>query len=158
VNSASTACVDHISDGLSCDKIPNFCTVAEVQVVCPRFCGLCACVGSTVCSLSCDFENGYCSWSQGITDDLDWSLKRGPTLTGSTGPDHDHTLQTVSGQYAYLEDNSGNPRDTADLQSPFLDLQSPSSSGTETPLWTTSGNQGQGWSMAKVTVRPVSDG
>nr|KAG5710604.1 hypothetical protein BaRGS_013250 [Batillaria attramentaria] len=130
--------------------------------------------------LACDFEQDYCAWKQGRGDKLDWTLNKGSTSTIFTGPDIDHTTNSVLGQYAYLEANSGSAGDTAQLESPSVQLDAPlcmtfwynmygadidsltvlskSSSGTETQLWRLTGNQGQGWKMASVSVPPVADG
>ena len=44
--------------------------------------------------MNCDFESGYCGWTQGTQDDLNWHLNKGMTNTILTGPSVDHTLQT----------------------------------------------------------------
>ncbi|XP_061173555.1 MAM and LDL-receptor class A domain-containing protein 2-like [Saccostrea echinata] len=51
----------------------------------------------------CNFENGLCDWTQLTDDDLDWTLRAGPTPSASTGPTKDHTLNTNTGHYLYLE-------------------------------------------------------
>ena len=46
-------------------------------------------------NITCDFELSYCSWVQDReNDDFDWARNRGPTPTGGTGPDGDHTTGT----------------------------------------------------------------
>lgn len=41
----------------------------------------------------CDFEDGeFCGWTQESNDNFDWTRQSGPTNTGNTGPDFDHTL------------------------------------------------------------------
>ncbi len=43
----------------------------------------------------CNFENGLCRWQQeklpGYSDTFHWLRQHGPTPTGLTGPDADHT-------------------------------------------------------------------
>ena len=43
----------------------------------------------------CDFEAGTCNWLdwQG-NDDFNWTIGSGPTESGGTGPDTDHTFGT----------------------------------------------------------------
>ncbi|KAM8838449.1 MAM and LDL-receptor class A domain-containing protein 2 isoform 2-T2 [Synchiropus picturatus] len=50
---------------------------------------------------SCNFEEGLCIWKQAADDDLDWSVRSGPTETPNTGPPADHTSGT--GSYLYME-------------------------------------------------------
>jgi len=45
-----------------------------------------------IVSASCDFDFGLCyGWKQSDSDVFDWTLKKGPTGSSSTGPDYDHT-------------------------------------------------------------------
>ena len=46
---------------------------------------------------NCTFEAGLCGYRQAGDDDMDWTLQAGPTPSGNTGPDHDHTLGTPAG-------------------------------------------------------------
>ena len=51
---------------------------------------------------SCDFETGYCGYSNEVErDDFDWQLGRG-TVYYYTGPKVDHTTGTALGYYAYI--------------------------------------------------------
>ena len=54
----------------------------------------------------CNFEYGLCDWTQLTDDDLDWTLRKGPTPSASTGPSKDHTLNSNAGHYLYLETSS----------------------------------------------------
>lgn len=47
----------------------------------------------------CDFDNkDFCNWVNLVeTDDFDWTLEYGSTLTYGTGPTYDHTLNTNKG-------------------------------------------------------------
>lgn len=55
-------------------------------------------------SLNCDFEKDFCAWSD--YDDsftFKWNRNKGNTLTDLTGPLNDHTTQSLSGSYAYIQ-------------------------------------------------------
>jgi hypothetical protein len=70
---------------------------------------------------SCALLNG---WQQEVNlagDDIDFRTSEGPTPSGSTGPDVDHTLGTASGNYLYLEASQCVNR-TAVLTSPCISL------------------------------------
>lgn len=48
----------------------------------------------------CDFEKGYCSWTNvhnGKGDDFDWTIWHGTTPSVNTGPTYDHTLRNARG-------------------------------------------------------------
>lgn len=48
---------------------------------------------------SCTFENGMCTWQNSEqSDDFDWLLSTGETMTAGTGPTQDHTLGTPYGK------------------------------------------------------------
>lgn len=51
----------------------------------------------------CNFESGLCGWTQDTTDDINWTLKSGPTPTPNTGPNVDHSTGIDTGHYLYLE-------------------------------------------------------
>ena len=42
----------------------------------------------------CDFEAGWCQYTQAQDDDFDWNRNNGRTLSTYTGPDVDHTTGT----------------------------------------------------------------
>ncbi|KAK7094855.1 MAM and LDL-receptor class A domain-containing protein 1-like [Littorina saxatilis] len=133
-----------------------------------------------VSDLNCDFENGTCAWSQANDDVLNWHMHKGLTSTINTGPSNDHTLGTVMGHYVYLESSEGKIGDAADLHSPSLQLTNPlcvqfwynmygadidtlslwtkSSKGKQSMIWSKSGDQGQGWQEAKVSMTQAPDG
>ncbi|XP_072310698.1 MAM domain-containing protein 2-like isoform X2 [Eucyclogobius newberryi] len=67
----------------------------------------------------CDFELGFCGYSQDRhSDDADWNRRRGPTPTSYTGPRGDHT--TGLGYYVHLEASPLLPGQSARLRSPSL--------------------------------------
>ncbi|CAG5126615.1 unnamed protein product, partial [Candidula unifasciata] len=75
----------------------------------------------------CDFESGFCHWTQHTGDDqFDWSITSGATDTKTTGPSVDHTYKTDAGHYIYIESSSPRiPNDTAVIESPTLNGTSP---------------------------------
>ena len=125
---------------------------------------------------ACDFQSGFCSWTQSKTDDFDWTRKKNGTLSAGTGPPFDHTFRSDTGYYIYIETSA--PRKTNDraiLVSPQLDGQSTRcfkfwyhmygrsigrliihqvENGSTTPrtLWIKSGDQGNRWHHGYVTV------
>nr|CAH0101640.1 unnamed protein product [Daphnia galeata] len=73
------------------------------------------------CLGHCNFDGGFCGWSNDQEDDFDWNLGRG-SLSGVTGPITGH----YSRGYAYID--SGYPRrpgDRARLLSPSMDSTDP---------------------------------
>ncbi|XP_068930890.1 enteropeptidase [Petaurus breviceps papuanus] len=47
--------------------------------------------------INCNFEDGFCYWSQYIKDDEKWERIQGSSYPPMTGPDYDHTLGNFSG-------------------------------------------------------------
>ena len=66
----------------------------------------------------CDFEKGDCDWTQLADDDFDWDRGSGQTPTAHTGPSVDHSTDTGSGHYYYLESSNRLPAKTAKMASP----------------------------------------
>ncbi|XP_045625135.2 MAM and LDL-receptor class A domain-containing protein 2 [Procambarus clarkii] len=80
----------------------------------------------------CDFEFGFCHWSQDLLDDLDWIRKTGEMLDEHVGPDYDHTYGNETGFYMYLQSVKGSQGKNAKVSSaPFL----PSSGGCHFRFW-----------------------
>ncbi|XP_065183994.1 MAM and LDL-receptor class A domain-containing protein 1-like [Sycon ciliatum] len=137
------------------------------------------CVGgiSTCTSTITTFNSGFDGYTQDKTDKFDWTRQRGSTGSISTGPSSD---QSGSGYYMYIETSS--PRvsgDVASLLSPVysapvatcqfsffyhmygatvnrLTVNAVPSSGSAIQLWTLSGNQGNSWKSATVSLSKVS--
>lgn len=123
------------------------------------------------------FEAGFQNWVQGQEDDFNWSIGSGATPTYLTGPEN-----AVNGSnYMYIETSAPNyPNKTADLISPCFDLsglESPAlyfyyhmfggigslkvdardSNGDWITLWSLSGNQGNSWFLAEVSLADYID-
>ncbi|XP_039549254.1 MAM and LDL-receptor class A domain-containing protein 1 isoform X2 [Pimephales promelas] len=75
--------------------------------------------------LMCDFEEGLCSWTQELEEDMfDWTRIQGPTPTFNTGPWKDHTHANADGHFLFIESSEPQKfKDTAVLISrPFLPI------------------------------------
>eukprot|EP00057_Strongylocentrotus_purpuratus_P007164 XP_011661638.1 PREDICTED: MAM and LDL-receptor class A domain-containing protein 1-like [Strongylocentrotus purpuratus] len=59
---------------------------------------------SPICG--CDFDLDLCTFTQAITDDIDWTRLSGNTPSTYTGPENDHTIGTAAGFYIYTEASS----------------------------------------------------
>lgn len=66
------------------------------------------------------FENGILDWKTDNTLPLKWTSNSGKTPTFNTGPVRDHTTNSASGKYIYLETSIGQKGDKARLLSPVL--------------------------------------
>ncbi|NOQ27949.1 MAG: T9SS type A sorting domain-containing protein [Bacteroidales bacterium] len=119
------------------------------------------------------FESGIGTWTQDSNDDLDWTVDASGTPSSNTGP----SSADEGTYYIYVESSSPNyPSKVAILNSPCLDLTAESSAnfnfayhmygatmgtielqastdGTSwTTLWTKSGDQGNSWYNASVSL------
>ncbi|XP_062407771.1 MAM and LDL-receptor class A domain-containing protein 1 [Sardina pilchardus] len=94
------------------------------------------------CPLSglCDFEEGDCNWTQLADDDFDWVRGSGPTPTADTGPSVDHSTNTDTGHYYYLESSNQLPASRAKMASSAF----PSGKGKCLQLWYHMLGQGMG--------------
>ncbi|KAL5006372.1 hypothetical protein ScPMuIL_015178 [Solemya velum] len=120
------------------------------------------------CGTSCDFEHGMCGWVNPARDNLDWILHNGTTASSWTGPTGDHTTNSTSGHYIFLEATSSQQGDKALLESArytdsngscvlsfwysmygrnigSLKVLLKDSSDQITTLWQKAGDQGKGW-------------
>lgn len=70
-------CADGEDEALDCDKIPE--------------------------NARCNFEHGWCGWTNATGRPLNWTLHRGPTPSERTGPNYDHTYRNATGTYAYVD-------------------------------------------------------
>ncbi|XP_011878033.1 PREDICTED: ALK tyrosine kinase receptor [Vollenhovia emeryi] len=69
-------CADGEDEFANCDKIPE--------------------------NARCNFENGWCGWTNEPGRPLNWTLHSGPTPTERTGPRYDHTYRNETGMYAFV--------------------------------------------------------
>ncbi|XP_024885516.1 leukocyte tyrosine kinase receptor [Temnothorax curvispinosus] len=69
-------CVDGEDEALECDKIPA--------------------------NAKCNFEDGWCGWTNVPGRPLNWTRHSGPTPTFRTGPNYDHTYRNATGMYAFV--------------------------------------------------------
>ncbi|XP_048242500.1 MAM and LDL-receptor class A domain-containing protein 2-like [Haliotis rufescens] len=128
------------------------------------------------CGTSCTFEDGMCGWKNDKGENFDWTTHTGQTTSANTGPTNDHTFGTGNGHYIYIE-TSGQLRngDTAVLESSIYTQSGPNCQltfwynmyganvgklnvlvktvqGGIVSLWSKTGNQGQPWQQANLTI------
>ena len=111
-------------------------------------------------------------------DDIDWIRRAGRTPSYNTGPRFDHTLQSSTGHYIYIETSGIPDGSIARLESPFFKQSGYAcemsfaysmfgqgigtlevtleSGGASTVLWSRSGNQGSSWQTARVLIQSRS--
>ncbi|XP_071828952.1 scavenger receptor cysteine-rich type 1 protein M130-like isoform X6 [Apostichopus japonicus] len=123
--------------------------------------------------LDCDFETGFCSYSQSYDDQFDWTRRTGSTPSTSTGPYSDHTSGTSWGYYVYLETSSAYNGNKARLHSRSLQTYGTHcvnfyyhmygstigslhvyahTSSLGSPIWSMYGSQGNQWRLGQVQV------
>lgn len=116
-----------------------------------------------------------CTWTQALDDSFNWTRTKGRTLSRFTGPVSDHTTGGSAGYYVYIETSS--PRkanETARIESvtipatqqkclqfwyhmygPHVDtlnVYTKINNQLGVPVWTLSGNQGNKWRHAVVSL------
>ncbi|XP_066538292.1 MAM and LDL-receptor class A domain-containing protein 1 [Hoplias malabaricus] len=81
----------------------------------------------------CDFEMNMCSWRNVMEyDETDWLRDQGNTQAPSTGPSTDHTTNSTTGYYLYVDSTVGRWGDRALLIS---EIFSPESTGQCFTFW-----------------------
>ena len=124
------------------------------------------------------FENTTGGWSQSASDDFNWSLNNGSTPSSNTGP----SLADDGNYYIYMESSSPNySAKTASLNSPCFDLsaatnlqlsfryhlygaaamgnlklEATTDGNSWTEIWSKSGNQGDSWQSASLSLAAYS--
>lgn len=124
------------------------------------------------------FETSFGAWSQSTDDDMDWTRDSNGTPSSSTGP----SSAAEGTFYIYTEASSPNyPSKVAILDGPCFDLSGvsnptitfqyhmygatmgtlslqarPDGSTTWTTIWSLSGNQGNAWQQAEVSLSSYS--
>ncbi|RDD40325.1 MAM and LDL-receptor class A domain-containing protein 2 [Trichoplax sp. H2] len=124
-------------------------------------------------SYDCTFENGFCTWTQDLTDSLNWTRHQGPTSSSDTGPRVDHTTSSTSGWYAYVEGSHFFSNNTARLISATItpttgpmcfrfwyymfgedidtfNVYFKFGNVLGSKVWTRKGNQGPSWKLAQL--------
>ncbi|MCJ8731789.1 hypothetical protein PDJAM_G00203590 [Pangasius djambal] len=122
----------------------------------------------------CDFEEGSCDWTQEVDDDLDWVKGSGNTPVIKFQPSFDHTTNTDSGHYFYMDSSSHVSGHTARMFSPVftagksqclhlwyymsgkdtwtLNVYQAYSNGAHSLLLSQSGEQGKLWRFAQAPL------
>jgi hypothetical protein len=86
----------------------------ETQTLCPTV--------NACDQTDCVLQNNMTNEQNFIIDDFDWKVFASATPTSNTGPDVDHTLNTISGKYIYIE-SSYCYQKSAYLLTPCFDFQ-----------------------------------
>ncbi|KAK7479762.1 hypothetical protein BaRGS_00028942, partial [Batillaria attramentaria] len=105
----------------SCDTSTHFQCGDGQCITMEQVCDLNAdcCDGSDESPYQCykykriDFEQGLDGFVQLPNDNFDWTRHQGPTATAGTGPTRDHTTDSATGYYMYIE--SSPPRVRNDI-------------------------------------------
>ncbi|KAK3546332.1 hypothetical protein QTP70_025671, partial [Hemibagrus guttatus] len=122
----------------------------------------------------CDFEEGSCDWEQEVDDDLDWVRGSGNIPVTKFQPSFDHTTNTDSGHYFYMDFSSRLSGHTARMFSPLftsgnnqclhlwfymsgkdtgtLNVYQKNSNGAHSLLLSQSGEQGELWRFAQAPL------
>ncbi|XP_041099861.1 zonadhesin-like, partial [Polyodon spathula] len=122
--------------------------------------------------MDCNFDRGFCEWTQSTTDRFDWTRMQGSTPSPYTGPSYDHT--SGGGHYVYIEGNLADTGDLAQLVSPECTATGPHcfrfwyhmygvartmalnvylvENSTPVLMWTATGNKGDRWYSAEVEL------
>ena len=139
------------------------------------------CAGGVSLPYSESFESGLGAWTQSTSDDINWTRDSGGTPSRNTGPS-----SGASGSwYMYVEASSPNyPNKRAILNSPCFDLSSASTAtfnfsyhmygasdmgtfalevsgdngASWASVWSQTGNQGNAWRSASVSLTPYIGG
>ncbi|KAJ7394106.1 Chymotrypsin-like elastase member 3B [Desmophyllum pertusum] len=129
-----------------------------------------SCGGVTANDVDCDFESDLCKWNQDKGDAFDWTRRSGGTPSSFTGP----SSAKKGSYYIYIETSS--PRRPGDKA--VLTLQGANSksvcltfyyhmygstigtlsvSNKGKALWSMTGNQGNSWKKAEVSISGAYD-
>ncbi|MCK4341561.1 MAG: hypothetical protein KAY37_07560, partial [Phycisphaerae bacterium] len=157
----------YLGDGTDCGP-PNPCL------------GTCCTINVDTYPYTDDVEGGFGDWQNAfVGDDTDWTWNAGSTPSSNTGPSGDHT--TGAGYYFFIEASS-HTDEVAILDGPCFDLTPLATPGvvfwyhmygddmgtlefqvsddgcvTWVTLWTLSGDQGDQWYMAQVSLAGYTD-
>ncbi|XP_034934100.1 leukocyte tyrosine kinase receptor isoform X2 [Chelonus insularis] len=84
----------------------------------------------------CNFERGWCGWTNAPNKTLKWILHHGSTPTERTGPSYDHTYRNETGTYAFVNSSRAHGLgESATLNSPIFNPTPPYSADSESPYF-----------------------
>ncbi|XP_077978864.1 MAM and LDL-receptor class A domain-containing protein 1-like [Glandiceps talaboti] len=129
----------------------------------------------------CDFEHDFCRWTDDEDDDFDWLRGKGGTETNGTGPFIDHTTETDTGYFAYINTSSALQNQRAILTTtPFASdgerclnfwyhmygdnigslfvYQGDVNDDLPSPIWSKVGNQDNIWRRGQAYLPPLLSG
>ncbi|CAF0808194.1 unnamed protein product, partial [Brachionus calyciflorus] len=69
----------------------------------------------------CNFENSFCDWVQGEANQYNWQRTSGYSTNSNFLPQRDHTTNTESGSYIYIETKNKTPNSKSTLIGPSFD-------------------------------------
>ena len=127
----------------------------------------------------CTFEQNFCSWTQSLADNFNWTRQQGASPSLQTGPDSDHTTGGSQGYYVFIETSvPRKPNETAQLVSAMipatrlkclgfwyhmygahvdtLNVYTKVAAGLGNPVWTRSGTRGDKWWQGTVELTVAS--
>ena len=81
-----------------------------------------SCEVGNICDADCVLSSGWHNDSNQLSDDADWIVHQGATLTSETGPLMDQNTNSDLGKYLYLEGSGGCTGKESYLLSPCFDL------------------------------------
>lgn len=135
--------------------------------------GSTGCTGAVSLPYAESFESGLGAWTNATGDDLDWTRRSGTTPSSSTGP----SSASAGSYYMYVESSSPNyPSKVTRFESPCYDLTGQSAASfsfkyhmygsnmgtlalqastdgtTWSTIWSMSGNKGNSWLSATVSL------
>ncbi|XP_013409923.1 MAM and LDL-receptor class A domain-containing protein 1 isoform X1 [Lingula anatina] len=126
--------------------------------------------------LNCDFSKDLCGFVQSTADNLDWLRRSGSTPSSGTGPTADHTTGSAPGNYLFIEATGKATNDSALITSPNLNVTGTicvsfwyhmygvemgylkvyrDTGVVRSPIMVLSGNKGNKWLQATITLTNV---
>ncbi|XP_019632080.1 PREDICTED: MAM and LDL-receptor class A domain-containing protein 1-like [Branchiostoma belcheri] len=111
------------------------------------------------CGNDCDFESSFaplCGWKNSASDNFDWTLHQGHTPSSGTGPGQDHTTNSVSGHYLYIESSTSAGVSMGDIAHITTGVYQVSSTTCKLRFWYHM--YGTGTGMLNVKIKSVNSG
>lgn len=129
---------------------------------------------------ACNFDQygNICGNTDVSSGSFQWLQDSSGTVTRNTGPTYDHTTNSATGMYMYVDASNGHQDDLAGLQTPTLHQSAASCQFTfwyhmygsaigqlsvstlvgtvKSEVWSLSGNQGNQWKQAVVDIGRIS--